>query len=89
VINRISRQMITFPEPFRLAGLSAPVPAGRYEITTEEEPLGDVMYPAFRRISTSIYLPRPPGAAGLGQIVEIGSEEQEALLLSAMPEPCQ
>ncbi len=41
--NRITRVVVTLPEPFLLAGLGEPVPAGRYEVTTEEEPLGDIM----------------------------------------------
>ena len=34
--NRITRVVVTLPEPFLLAGLGEPVHAGRYEVTTEE-----------------------------------------------------
>ena len=39
--NRITRVMMTFPKPFLLEGVTGFSPAGKYEVTTEEEPLGD------------------------------------------------
>ena len=78
--NRITRVKVTLPESFLLAGLHEPVPAGSYEITTEEESLGDVMYPAYRRLSATIYLPQVPGRIGAGQVIEIAAMELNALL---------
>lgn len=49
--------------------------AGDYEITTEEEPIGDFMVLAYRRISTTIYIPPPTGRLGIGQIIEINPEQ--------------
>ena len=83
--NRITRVKVTLPESFLLAGLHEPVPAGSYEITTEEESLGDVMYPAYRRLSATIYLPQVPGRIGVGQVIEIGAMELNALLEHADP----
>jgi hypothetical protein len=78
--NRITHVMVTLSEPFLLTGLTEPVPAGRYEVTTEEEPLGDFMYAAYRRISATIYLPQLPGRIGIGQIIEVTSAEFDALM---------
>ncbi len=78
--NRITRKIVTFSKPFQLTGMSASFPAGSYEVMTEEEPLGDVMFPAYRRMWTSIYLPRPNGQIGLGQIIEIDPIELDAVL---------
>jgi hypothetical protein len=83
--NRITRVMVTLPEPFLLVGLDGPVSAGRYEVTTEEEPLGDFMYSAYRRISATIYLPPFPGRIGLGQVIEVNAAELNALLEHADP----
>jgi len=83
--NRITRVMVTLTEPFLLSGTSEPVPAGRYEVTTEEEPLGDLMYPAYRRISATIYLPQLPGRIGIGQVIELDNSELNALLEHATP----
>jgi hypothetical protein len=41
--HRIRQVMVTLAKPFLLSGLDQPIPAGRYQITTEEEPLGDTM----------------------------------------------
>ena len=83
--NRITRVIVTLPEPFVLSDTSESIPAGRYEVTIEEEPLGDLMYPAYRRISATIYLPQLPGRIGLGQIIEVANSELNALLEHATP----
>jgi hypothetical protein len=74
-MNRVTRFTYTFPTPFKLTGMDEICAAGDYEITTEEEPLGDFIVPAYRRISTTIYIPAPIGHPGIGQIVEIDPEE--------------
>jgi hypothetical protein len=83
--NRILRTMVTLPKPFPLAGMTEPLPAGRYEVTTEEEPLGDFMYAAYHRVSATIYVPQVPGRPGVGQVIEINANELEALLAHAAP----
>ena len=56
MISRIRHVMVTVAKPFLLTNLEQPIPAGRYQITTEEEPLGDSIYSAYRRISATIRL---------------------------------
>jgi hypothetical protein len=77
--NRVTRKNVEIPLPFQIPGSVRTYPAGRYEITTEEELLGDSMTPAYKRISTTIYLPRPPGDVGLGEFLEISPAEVEQL----------
>jgi hypothetical protein len=72
--------MMTFPKPFLLEGVTGFSPAGKYEVTTEEEPLGDSMTPAYRRISTTIYIPLPHGRIGIGQIVEVDPSVLSSIL---------
>jgi hypothetical protein len=81
--NRITRVMMTFPKPFLLDGVTGLSPAGKYEVTTEEEPLGDSMTPVYRRVSTTIYIPLPHGRIGIGQIVEV---DPNALSILCTPE---
>jgi hypothetical protein len=59
--NRTTREFVAFPWPFQLRGMSRMCPAGTYEIMTEEEPIGDFTYAAYRRLSTTIYVPRAAG----------------------------
>jgi hypothetical protein len=73
--NRIKRFIYTFPTPFKLTGMDEICAAGDYEITTEEEAIGDFIMLAYRRISTTIYIPPPIGRPGIGQIIEINPEE--------------
>jgi hypothetical protein len=73
--NRVTRFIYTFPTPFKLTGMAEICAAGDYEITTEEESLGDFIVPVYRRISTMIYIPPPAGRLGIGQMVEIDPEE--------------
>jgi hypothetical protein len=73
--SRIQRFTYSFPTPFKLTGMGEICAAGDYEITTEEESLGDFIVPAYRRISTTIYIPPPAGRPGTGQIIEIDPEE--------------
>jgi hypothetical protein len=73
--NRIRRFLHTFPSPFKLAEMDVACDAGEYEIITEEEPIGDFMVLAYRRISTTIYIPPATGRPGIGQIIEINPEQ--------------
>jgi hypothetical protein len=69
--NRIRHFTYTFPTPFQLTGMGEICASGDYEVTTEDEPIGDFMLPAYRRISTTIYIPPPVGRPGIGEIIQI------------------
>jgi hypothetical protein len=56
-------------------------PAGNYEIMTEEEPIGDFTYAVYRRVSTTIYVPRAAGEIGLGEIIETDPAELSEYVL--------
>ncbi len=85
--NRVTRFIYSFPTPFRLTGMDEICAAGDYEITTEEEPIGDFIVPAYRRISTTIHIPPPKGQLGLGRIIEIDPEELITPVLRASQAP--
>src|SRR4051812_23684610 len=78
--HRIRHVMVTLAEPFLLTGLDQAIPAGSYQITTEEELLGDSMYSADRRISATIYVAKVPGCVGVSQNIELTASELSALL---------
>jgi hypothetical protein len=69
--NRIRHFTYAFPTPFQLTGMDEICAAGDYEVTTEDEPIGNFVLPAYRRISTTIYIPPPAGRPGIGQVVQI------------------
>jgi hypothetical protein len=82
-VTRVARHFITIAVPFKLKDLEQEWPPGDYEITTTEEPMGDFMYEAYRRISTTIYLPPRSTDYGIGKVVETNPAELEILTRSA------
>jgi hypothetical protein len=82
---RVIRQFVTFPTPFQLKGMVEQMPAGIYEVTTTEETIGDFMFEAYRRLSTTIYLPPRPGDYGMGKVIQTDPAElaQVTQLMSA------
>jgi hypothetical protein len=79
-MDRLTRRIVSIDRPFRLSNGTRTYSAGNYEITTEEEQLGDVMFEVFRRVSTRIYLPPDRGRIGIGEILEIDPLELEQLV---------
>lgn len=64
---RTRKETVTFASPFVLGGLDEELPAGTYEVETDEELLEGVSFPVYRRVLTVIYLratSRRPGHTG-------------------------
>jgi hypothetical protein len=94
-MERVIRKIVRIDRSFRLADRSNL--AGDYEVTTEEQQLGDLMFEAFRRISTRIfrristriYLPPSDGRTGIGDFVEIDPRQLEILMKPESGEPAR
>jgi hypothetical protein len=84
-MNQSKESIVRIDRPFRLSNGTRTYPAGDYEVTTENEQLGDFTFEAFRRISTRIYLPPVSGQMGIGEILEIDPVELENLVLQSEP----
>jgi hypothetical protein len=54
---RSRRETITFKHPFRIRGVDRLLPAGAYEVITDEEMIEGLSFVAFRRIATMIVVP--------------------------------
>ena len=65
--TRTTRTTVTFRQPFLLKGADRIVPAGDYNVVTDEELIDGLSFLAYRRVSTAIYLP----AAGHGSSIEM------------------
>ena len=78
--TRTTRELVTIVAPFQLKGMEHERPAGVYEITTTEETIGDFMYEAYRRITTTIYLPPLSGDYGVGTFIETNPAELESIV---------
>lgn len=70
---RSRREVVTFKHPFLIRGIDRLLPAGDYEVITDEETIEGLSFEAFRRVATMIMVPAE-GARGLAmQMVSIGS----------------
>jgi hypothetical protein len=78
--TRRSIKLVTFDAPFQLQAMEEMRPAGDYEVTIEEEQIGEFMYEAFRRTATTIYLPPRGGDFGMGQVIPVEPGEFAKLM---------
>jgi hypothetical protein len=54
---RTRRETVTFARPFRLDGVDRLLPAGGYEVVTDEEMIEGLSFASFRRVATMIMVP--------------------------------
>ena len=55
--TRTRRKTVTFKWPFSLEGIGRSLPAGRYEVITDEEMIEGLSFPVYRRIATMMLVP--------------------------------
>jgi hypothetical protein len=70
--TRSRRETITFQHPFRIRGIDRLLPAGAYEVITDEEMIEGLSFPAYRRIATMIMVPAAEQNLTM-EMVSIGS----------------
>ncbi len=56
-MTRTKRVTLTFRHPFTLHGAGRELAAGRYEMVRDDELIGEVFVPVYRRVATLILLP--------------------------------
>ena len=54
---RTSRKTVVFNKPFSLEGIGRSLPAGSYEVVTDEELIEGLSLPVYRRIATTMLVP--------------------------------
>jgi hypothetical protein len=55
--NRSRRETVTFKHPFRIRGIDRLLPAGAYQIITDDEMIEGPSFAVFRRVATMIVVP--------------------------------
>ena len=58
--TRSRRETVHFRHSFRIKGIDRPLPAGAYEVVTDEEMIEGLSFASFRRIATMITVPAAP-----------------------------
>lgn len=74
---RTSKRTVTFRRPFYLAGFDKELPAGRYNVETDEELLEGISFPVYRRMTTLIHL---HAHAGLTQTLTVDPNDLDTAL---------
>ena len=69
---RSRRETITFKHPFHIRGLERQLPAGAYEVVTDEEMIEGLSFASYRRVATMITVPSE-GVRGATDMLSIGS----------------
>ena len=79
--NRIRVKAVTFERPFELKNFDGELPAGEYQVETEEEPLKGVAFAGFRRIRTLLHLPSVSKSAKFGPTFPTNPNDLDAAFL--------
>lgn len=69
---RSRREIVTFKHPFQLRGVDRLLPAGAYEVITDEEMIEGLSFASFRRVATMIMVPAAKSRGSM-EMISIGS----------------
>jgi hypothetical protein len=78
-MTRTRRRKLTFSRPFTLRGIGRALPAGEYELVTDEELIEELSFPAYRRTASWIMAPAE-GAIGTTEMIPIDPVDFAAAL---------
>ena len=78
--ERTTRKMVRFLRPAILEGISGGLPAGSYEVDTDEEMVYGLSFQAYRRVRTSIIVPDRSPSSASKQVVDIEPDDLAAAL---------
>ena len=70
---RSRREIITFKHPFQIRGIDRRLPAGAYEVITDEEMIEGLSFASYRRVATMIMVPAAASRGSTMEMISIGS----------------
>lgn len=71
--TRTRKETMSFSHPFRIKGVDRTLPAGTYEIISEDELIEGLSFPCYRRVSTFIMAPAAPPYQSSMEMISIGA----------------
>jgi hypothetical protein len=71
--TRSRRETVHFRHSFRIKGIDRPLPAGAYEVVTDEEMIEGLSFASFRRVATMIMVPGAPPRQSSTEMISISS----------------
>lgn len=78
MLTRSKRVTFTFRHPFSLKGIDRPLAPGHYEVVTDEELIGELSFPVYRRVATLIFLPAQAHRPSSVEMVNVDPVELSA-----------
>jgi hypothetical protein len=70
---RSRREIVTFKHPFQIRGVDRLLPAGAYEVVTDEEMIEGLSFASYRRVATMIMVPAAGSRNSGMEMISIGS----------------
>ena len=70
---RSRREIVTFKHPVQIRGVDRLLPAGAYEVITDEEMIEGLSFASFRRVATMIMVPAAASRGSTMEMISIGS----------------
>jgi hypothetical protein len=67
--TRTSRKTVTFRKPFSLEGIGRSLPAGSYEVITDEELIEGLSFPVYRRVVTMMFVPALSSRSSIEMVI--------------------
>ena len=64
-MTRTKRSTLTFSRDFKLKGVERSLPAGAYELVTDEELIEGLSFPAYRRVGSWLIVPGHNSSASI------------------------
>ena len=68
MIARTQRRTVEFRRAFLLKGVDRILPAGKYDIVSDEELIEGLSFPVYRRVSTIIFVPAAAQASAIEMV---------------------
>ena len=75
MITRTRSDTVTFRNAFVLSGVDRQLPPGSYRIDTDEELIEGLSFPAYRRVSTMLFLPALSLKSSVTEVIMIQPDD--------------
>jgi hypothetical protein len=79
MIGRSLSKTVVFSRPFLLKGIDRMLPAGAYQVVTDEELIEGISFPVYRRVATMIFVPASVGGSSIEMVTIDPLDLQTAL----------
>lgn len=77
---RTTRKIVKFSNPFSIEGVGRVLPAGNYEVVTDEELIEGLSFPVYRRVATMMLAPTQSSQAPSIEMLTIDPVDLAAAL---------